>query len=225
MIASWPCPLPQGGATQEYALAFDRSRAHRLLILPALFNEANKTRRQLTEVMRRLDGACIDSLLPDLPGCNESLQPLGRQTLTTWREAAGAAAAHFGATHLLTVRASAILAPPRLPGWRYCPTSGSMALRTLLRARQVAAREIGRDEAMDGLLERGRSEGVELAGYRLGPEMVVQLDAARLPDSGILADIEQETVGGSGPWLRAEPGFDASQADALAAIIAMQFTA
>jgi hypothetical protein len=36
-----------------------------------------------------------------------------------------------------------------------------------------------------------------------------------------LTDIAQGDVGGSGLWLRAEPGFDAKQADALAAIVAM----
>jgi hypothetical protein len=143
VIASWPCPLPQGGTAPEYALAFDRSRPHRLLILPALFDEANKIRHQIAEVMRRLDGAGIDCFLPDLPDCNESLQALNEQTLESWRKAAMAAAAHFRTTRLLTIRAAAILAPPRLSGWRYGPTSGATALRALLRARQVAAREAG----------------------------------------------------------------------------------
>ncbi|MGN6498040.1 MAG: hypothetical protein ACTHK5_12010, partial [Tsuneonella sp.] len=80
------------------ALAFDRAREHRLMVLPALFDEANKLRRQTIEVMRRLDLSGIDSMLPDLPGCNESLQSLAIQTPTTWREAMAGAATHFGAT-------------------------------------------------------------------------------------------------------------------------------
>jgi hypothetical protein len=225
VIASWPCPLPQGGTAPEYALAFDRSRPHRLLILPALFDEANKIRHQIAEVMRRLDGAGIDCFLPDLPDCNESLQALNEQTLESWRKAAMAAAAHFRTTRLLTIRAAAILAPPRLSGWRYGPTSGATALRALLRARQVAAREAGLDESMEGLLQRGKVEGLELAGYRLGAALIAQLELAHLPDSGILADIEQESIGGAPPWVRAEPQFEAAQADALAAIIAMGLTA
>ena len=105
MIAAWPSP-----SGDEYAIAFDRGRAERLLVLPALFDEANKTRHLLIETMRRLDGAGVDGFLPDLPGCNESAAPLATQTLHSWRDAAQAAAAHFAATHVLTVRAGALTA-------------------------------------------------------------------------------------------------------------------
>lgn len=225
MIATWPCPLPSGGESAEHAVLFDRDRERRLLVIPALFDEANKTRRQMIEVMRRLDGAAIDSMLPDLPGWNESLQPLEKQTLESWRGAAAAAASHFRATHLLTVRAGAILAPKNIPGWRYAPTGGANAMRALLRARLVSAREAGRDESTERLQETGRSEGIELAGYRLGAALFSELEQARLADSGILRDIEQVHVGGAGLWLRAEPGEDAAQADALAAIIAVDMGA
>ena len=221
MIAAWPSPV--GG--EEFALTFDQGRSHRLLILPALFDEANKTRHLLVEVMRRLDGAGIDCFLPDLPGCNESLAPLQVQTLENWRIAARAAADHFGANALLTVRAGAVLAPPALHGWRYAPTGGANSLRALLRARSISAREAGREETTQSLLERGRGEGIELAGYRLGAAMIRDLEAARLPDSGRLKDIAQGTVGGGGPWLRAEPDFDPQQADALAALIALEMVA
>jgi hypothetical protein len=218
MIAVWPSPT--GG--EEYALAFDRGRQHRLLVIPALFDEANKTRHLLAEVMRRLDGAGVDSFLPDLPGCNESLAPLEMQTLESWQKAAQAAATHFAATRLLTVRAGALLALSGLPGWRYAPIDGPGVLRALLRARTVASREAGHAETIDSLSELGRTEGIELAGYRLGPAMFRDLEAAELPDAGMAREIDQGTVGGGGPWSRAEPGFDEAQADALAAIVAME---
>ncbi|WP_054529769.1 hypothetical protein [Erythrobacter sp. SG61-1L] len=217
MIASWPSP--SGG--EEYALSIDAGRKGRLLILTPLFDEANKTRHTLVETMRRLDGAGIDSFLPDLHGCNESLAPLEEQTLASWRAAATAAAAHFGATHLLTVRASAILAPPALPGWRYAPTGGANILRAMLRARTIAAREAWVSETSESLMEIGREEGLELAGYRLGAAMIRDLEAARLPDSGRLVDLGQPTIGGPAPWLRAEPGYSPAQADMLAAFLTM----
>jgi hypothetical protein len=213
VIASWPGP-----AGDEYALAFDRSRAARLLLLPALFDEANKTRHFLSEVMRRLDGAGIDCFLPDLPGCNESPAPLESQTLAGWRAAAVAVGEHFGATHVLTVRAGALVAP-ELPGWRYAAQAGASVLRGLLRARVIASREGGTDENSEALLETGREQGLELAGYRLGAALIRELETAE--PSGTLTDIAQADLGGSGLWLRAEPGFDARQADALAAIVAM----
>ena len=217
MIAAWPSP-----SGDEYAIAFDRGRAERLLVLPALFDEANKTRHLLIETMRRLDGAGVDGFLPDLPGCNESAAPLAIQTLHSWRDAAQAAAAHFAATHVLTVRAGALLAPPALAGWRYAPLGGPSLLRALLRSRTISASEAGLGETGEGLAEIGRAEGIELAGYRIGAEMFRALETAALPDSGKLREIDQGTVGGGGPWLRAEPGFEPAQADALAALVTLE---
>lgn len=217
MITAWP----QASGGEEYAVAIDRGRERRLLVIPALFDEANKTRRLIVETLRRLDGSGIDSFLPDLPGWNESLAPLQEQTLAGWRDAAQAAATYFRATHVLTVRAGAILAPPTLPGWRYAPTSGAGTLRALLRGRVISAREAGRNETSESLLQTGRVNGLELAGYQLGPQMIADLEGAHLQDSGRLSDISQGIVGGGGPWLRAEPDFDAAQADALAAALAM----
>jgi len=217
MITAWP--LTSGDT--EYAVSFDRKRSKRLLVIPALFDEANKTRHLLVEVMRRLDGSGIDAFLPDLPGSNESESPLEQQSLADWRDAARDAASHFEASHVLTVRAGAILPPPALPGWRYAPTTGASALKSMLRARVISSREAGRDENTDSLLAIGRVQGLELAGYRIGQQMIDDLAGAHLPDSGKLLDITQSTVGGGGAWLRAEPGFDPAQADALAAAIAI----
>src|SRR5690606_1082807 len=120
----------------------------------------------------RLDGAGIDSVLPDLPGCNESLQPLAAQTPQGWRRAMAAAAQHFRATHVLGIRGGALLTPPGLPGWHYAPAKGASILRQLIRARILAAREAGRDESQDTLLAAGSMEGLELSGFRLGPEFL-----------------------------------------------------
>lgn len=217
MLATWPSPA----GSEEYALSFDRGRALRLLVLPALFDESNKLRHFTVEIMRRLDAADIDSFLPDLPGCNESLAPLERQSLSHWREAAAEAAAHFKATHVLSLRAGALTAPRDLPGWRYAPVSGASALRALLRARVIAAKEAGRRETRDGLLETGTREGLELAGYRLGATMIAQLGESELPET-VQRDIAQSEIGGAGLWLRAEPDHDPRQAQALADLVAAE---
>lgn len=225
VLDTWPCPLPAGGHCEEYAVAFDRGRHHRILMLPALFDEGNKTRRLIVEAMRRLDRAGIDTILPDLPGLNESTVPLRDVTLAVWRDAAEAAAGHFAVTHQLTVRASAILAVPAYRGWRYAPTGGPNALRALLRSRQVASREAGRDERVEDLLEEGRRHGLELAGYTIGPQLFAELEMAKASPEPLLLDIEQQTIGRGGLWLRAEPDFDAGQAEALAAVVAVGITA
>ena len=219
MIAAWPGP-----AGEEYALAFDRNRRSRVLVLPAWFDEANKMRHFTVEVMRRLDGSGIDSFLPDFPGCNESLAPLGDQSLETWRSEAVEAASYFAATHVLALRSAAAIAPD-LPGWRYAPQAGSSLLRSLLRARILASREAGGDEDRDTLVAEGRTGGLELAGYRLGLAMIAQLADDELLPTGKQRDIAQGDLGGAGLWLRAEPDHDPKQADALAAVIAMELLA
>lgn len=218
---TWPCALPGGGTASEYVLAFDRRREHRLLIVPALFDEANRLRRLTVEVMRRLDGAGIDCLLPDLPGCNESLESLEAQSLASWRKAVADAVDHFRATHILGIRGGSLLLTSDLPGWRYAPAKGANILRQMLRARVIAAREAGTSETAELLLEQGLAAGLDLAGYRLGPELVRELQTAVPSPFPTLVDIAQETIGGAGLWLRAEPDENREQADALAAVLAV----
>jgi hypothetical protein len=218
LITTWTCP-GRDGPTEEFALAFDRQRRHRLLIVPPLFAEMNRTRRLLAQTMRALDGHGIDAMLPDLPGTNESLQPFFGQSLHGWRTAMARAAQGFAATHVLAVRGGALIFPNALPGWVLEPLMGSAILRQMLRARVLSAREAGRHEDSAGLLELGRSEGVMLAGYDLGPALIAGLESARPLDEG-QREIRQAELGGGALWLRAEPGDDPAQAARLAAIVA-----
>lgn len=218
-LLDWPCPAPGGGTREELALVFERPGAHRVLVLPAWFDEANKLRRQTVEVMRRLALSGIACVLPDLPGCNESEAALAEQTLESWRAAAAAAAAHFRATHVLAIRAGVLLVPNDLPGWTYAPTGGKQVLRGMLRARTIAAKEAGRIEKTEDLQDIARRDGIELAGWRIGADMFRALEDAE--PTGSLTVVEQSDVGGGALWLRAEPDESPEQADALAAIVAI----
>lgn len=209
--------------TQEYALAFDQARERRFLIVPALFDEGNKLRRFTVEVMRRLDRQGIDSMLPDLPGCNESLQSLAQQNVETWREAVHAAASHFGATHALAIRGGCLLTPNDLPTWHYAPVKAAAILRQMLRARVLSSREAGREESREALEQEARQNGIELIGYPLGAAFYRAFETM-VPAPGVCT-IGQEEVGGPGLWLRAEPDDNAEQADALAALIAAKVIA
>lgn len=222
-FVAWPCAMP-GGSREEFALvAGPDDSTVRVLFVPALFEEANRTRRMLVETMRALADAGFASVLPDLPGCNESIAPLERQNLGNWRDAIAAAAAHFAATHALSLRGGAILAPGTLPGWRFEPIGGAQVLRPMLRARTVAAREDGLGETMDGLLATGRERGIELAGYRLGAEMIRDLEAASRSETGH-ASLTLDDLGGAALWLRSEPGEDPALSAALAARIVADAT-
>lgn len=221
MFAEWPCPLPGGSNSTENARVFDEGRRHRLMVIPPLFDEHNKLRHQLVEIMRRLDLSGVDSVLPDLPGWNESPARLAEQSLESWREGIKAAVAHFKPTRYLSVRAGALLVPIGLPGWDYAPAGGKQVLRGMIRARVIAAKEAGREETSDELMKLGRNEGIELVGWKLGPAMFTQLESSAVAESPLRSTIDQAMVGGKPLWLRAEPDDDPEQADALAAVIAV----
>ncbi|WP_367183306.1 hypothetical protein [Novosphingobium sp.] len=188
-------------------------------------DEANKLRHFTVEVMRRLDGAGIDSFLPDLPGCNESGQDLATIEPEDWSTAIHAASRHFAATRVLAIRGGGLLCPPAMAGWHYAPLKGASILKTLLRARIIAAREAGRDENIDDLLANGLEDGIELAGFHLSGEMLRQLQSLVPQTRSEICIVDHATIGGRALWLRAEPDFDPVQADALAAVIVMSLTA
>lgn len=214
---SWPCPLPGGGTSEEFALCRDSDRRHRLLIVPALFDEGNKLRRFTVELMHRFDVAGLDSFLPDLPGCNESLQPLDVQTPAIWSEAVAAAGEHFGATHTLGIRGGCLLTPGRLPRLHYAPVKAAAILRQMLRARVLSSREAGTEETRDTLAATALTEGITLSGYSLAADFYRQFEV--LIPAATTGVISQDDVGGSGLWLRAEPDESPEQADALAALV------
>ena len=224
MISNWPCPQDGGGFADELAIVFGEAQPHRVLIVAPLFDEANKLRHLLIEVMRRLDGAGVGAMLPDMPGTNESFAPLAAQTLAGWRNAAAVAASHFAATHVLAVRGGALIAPA-LPAWHYAPVAGSAVVRQLLRSRIVAAREAGRTEDSASLSAVAAREGIELGGYRIGAALFGELLDAVSPAQSSARTLAQSDIAGTAPWLRAEPGFDPAQADALAATILMELRA
>ena len=220
MITTWHAPLPGGGTAEELLVRFDQGRARRVLVLPAWFDEANKLRRFTIEAMRQLDRAGIDSFLPDLPGCNDSLEPLEAQTLAGWQAAAAAAAEAMGATDVLAIRAGALVAPQTLPVWRYAALSGPKLLRGLIRARTLAAREAGLAETTEALMAQGREAGLMLGGWMVGAALLRALESAEIMADDGARDISTGDLGGAGLWLRAEPGEDAAQSARLAAIVA-----
>ena len=220
MIATWHAPLFDGSTSEELVLSFNEDRERRVLVVPALFDEANKMRRFTVQVMRALDRAGLDSFLPDLPGQNESLVPLTAQTLEGWREKLAEAVRAFEATEVLTVRAGAALAPSTLPTTLYAPHEPAKQVRSMLRAQVIASREAGREETTEALIETGLADGLTLAGWSFSPAMFRELTETSIAQSEHYKPIEQKMLGGRGLWLRAEPDEDVEQAEALALLIA-----
>jgi len=129
----------------EQLLGFGGANDERcILIIPPLFDEMNRVRRMLVQTMRELSGRRISSVLPDLPGTNESRAKLLDQDLDTWRAALSAAAAQVGATHVASLRGGTLIDDGvSAPHWRLAPVKGSNLLKAMLRTRIAGDKEAG----------------------------------------------------------------------------------
>ncbi|MBR2174333.1 hypothetical protein [Sphingopyxis sp.] len=210
----------------EHRLRIDPAGTPRatVLIVPPLFEEANRTRRTLVLAMRALAAEGFAAMLPDLPGQNESLVPLEQIDLARWQDALAEVAAGIdGPTLVASVRGGVLIdhQVKAAAWWRLAPVGGVSLLRTLMRARVSADREAGLTSSLESLQEEAKAQPLLVAGNRLSPEMVAQLGTSEaqavepLRNVGLGAD----GIAGTPLWLRAEPGEDAAMAKAIAADI------
>jgi pimeloyl-ACP methyl ester carboxylesterase len=210
----------------EHRLRIDPAGTPRatILIVPPLFEEANRTRRTLVLAMRALAAEGFAAVLPDLPGQNESLVPLVEADLDRWQDAlAEVVSVIDGPTIIASFRGGALIDHKAKAGawWRLAPVGGASLLRTLMRARVSADREAGVASSLEGLQDDAKTAPLLLAGNRLSPAMIAQLGTSEaqavepLRSVGLGAD----GIAGTPLWLRAEPGEDAAMAAAIAADI------
>lgn len=213
----------------EHQLRIDPAGISRatIVIVPPLFEEANRTRRTLVLAMRALVAEGFAALLPDLPGQNESLVPLVEVDLDRWQDAlAGVIAGIDGPAIMASVRGGTLIDHKATAAawWRLAPVGGASLLRTLMRARVSADREAGVTSSLEDLQAAARSEALLLAGNRLSPPMIAQLGGAEVQPVAPLRTVNlgsgTDAIAGTPLWLRAEPGEDAAMAQAIAADIA-----
>jgi len=211
----------------EHLLRIEPAGAPRatVLILPPLFDEANRLRRTLVLAMRALAADGFAAVLPDLPGQNESLVAPDAVDLTQWQDAlADVAASLDGPVVVASVRGGALIdhRAKAVAWWRLAPVGGASLLRTMMRARVAADREAGIESSLDSLQEAAKTAPLLLAGNALSPTMVAQLGSAEAQPVEPLRSIGlgADGIAGTPLWLRAEPGEDAAMASAIAADIA-----
>lgn len=211
----------------EHRLRIDPAGTPRatVLIVPPLFEEANRARRTLVLAMRALSAEGFAAVLPDLPGQNESLVPLVEVDLVRWQGALAEMVSRIDSpTIVASFRGGALIDHKAQASawWRLAPIGGASLLRTLMRARVSADREAGVASSLEGLQNEAKTAPLLLAGNRLSPAMIAQLGASEaqvvepLRSVGLGAD----GIVGTPLWLRAEPGEDAAMAGAIAADIA-----
>ncbi|WP_447764047.1 hypothetical protein [Sphingopyxis panaciterrae] len=211
----------------EHQLRIDPAGTPRatVLIVPPLFEEANRTRRTLVLAMRALGAQGFTAILPDLPGQNESLVALEDVDLAQWQAAlADVTAAIDGPVLIASVRGGALVdhAAKAAGWWRLAPAGGAALLRTLMRARVSSDREAGLATSLDSLQDEAKSAPLLLAGNRLSPAMMAQLGTAEVQPASPLRNVAlgADGIPGTPLWLRAEPGEDGAMARAIADDIA-----
>ncbi|MFN2258842.1 MAG: hypothetical protein ABR601_03270 [Parasphingopyxis sp.] len=196
----------------EFMISFrPEDAAARLLVVPPLFEELNRTRKLLSDLMRALADHGIASDLPDLPGTGESLTPLEETDWGGWRQAVVAAGAAADATHILAIRGGCLLddAAGTLPHYRFAPVAGKNLLRDLVRARALG------DKAFDKPAQQAvYDQTTLLGGYPVSAGMARALrdaepsDVPSLRTARLESDLTEaeDRIPGAAPWRRAEPG-------------------
>lgn len=190
-----------------------------VLILPALFEEHNRTRAFTVAIARALAGVGIASVLPDLPGQNESALPTELVTLDDWRAAMAALSESLDPcpVHIAAIRGGAMLGAIEniRSVWRLAPVTGHAVLRDLRRAASAGS---------DG-------DDTTFAGNALGPALIAALESAvdlptlavpvrtaRVGDDPGNADVR---FSGAPLWRRSEPATDETLSQLIAADIAV----
>lgn len=208
-----------GGA--ENSLCFVPSGAkRRILIVPPLFDEMNRMRRTLLQTMRIMSASGIASCLPDLPGLGESTAALSAQSIAGWRSALKSAAQMWDATHIFSVRGGCLLEDDcAVPIMRLVPVKGASLVKTLVRAQIASNKESGVPSTADGLAQQALSGTVMLAGNIFTAQLWADLDGAVPAERPGISEMNLADIQGTALWLRAEPGYDAAMAAALAKVL------
>ncbi|WP_294319791.1 hypothetical protein [uncultured Sphingomonas sp.] len=184
-----------------------------LLLLPP-FEEANRTRTFAVGLLRALAVRGVASILPDLPGQGESALPTEAATLADWRAAVTALVATTDRPVIgASIRAGALFdTDADLAGrWQLSPQSGAALVRELTRI----ARPTGIDRS---------ATTVEVAGNRIAPKLLDELDAAYPADTHPRRVVRLGTdpkdadlrIDAAPLWRRVEPGDDPMLAEHLA---------
>ncbi len=198
-----------------------------ILLIPPLFDEMNRMRRMLLDVMRLLDAKGIGSALPDLPGTNESLFPQESASLTIWRQALLACSSQLPLTlYVASFRGGCLIDDftEDARQWRFSAVKGQMLLRTMMRTRIASDKEAGLSTNMAQLSAEAGQGQVNLAGNSIGSALFSQLEeAVASPSPDVRAtQLESSTraadtkLPGSALWLRAEPDEDLLLSAAIA---------
>ncbi len=206
---------------REAMLRFGPAGGPVVVMLPALFEEHNRTRSFAVTICRMLADRGVASVLPDLPGQGESMMPTQDATLDGWRDALKSVVEAQRALNPVLVASmrggSIVNSEDGVCGhWRLSPITGQTLLRDLMRAQAVAGDDlVGQGdqtiEAAGNVISRVMADALA-ANVVFGPTSA-PLRTIRLESDPAPADLK---LPGVPLWRRAEPGNDPALAGLLA---------
>ena len=167
-----------------------------LLVLPALFEEANRMRRFTVSVMRLLAERQIGTIMPDFPGTGESATRLADVALRDWHDAVSALSG--GVFGSIAIRGGALLDGTLRNRWQLAPESGERLLRDMARATALSAGLSAGD-----IDKQARTVPTRLAGNIISPALYTALSEAVTTDGA-----HATSVVGTKLWRAAEPSDD-----------------
>lgn len=204
------------------------SDAQQVVVLPALFEEHNRTRSFTVAICRGLAALGIGVLLPDLPGQNESRMATDKVTLDDWRNAVRDLVAVQSLQHRLhiaSIRGGALTdgVDGSASVWRLAPLTGRAVLRDLERTALIGTKASQAADTMVGLaMLAGNAIGAALYATLLGDD-VLPVPAAPVRTVRLEGDVGAADVRlpGAPLWRQSEPGNDETLAQLIAADIAV----
>lgn len=214
-------------ARQEPCLRSGANHDRHILLIPPLFDEMNRMRRALCDVMRLLEEADIGAFMPDLPGTGESLTAPLDNSLSLWTDAIAELLNQYPEIrHAASFRGGCLVTSGAadLSNWQLSPVKGANLLRTMMRTRIASDKEGGVISTLASLSEAVRLSPLMLAGNEISNEMFAELSQAQPPAPTRLriARLEGDSksadvkLAGSPLWLRAEPDADLILSKAIA---------
>lgn len=196
-----------------------------VLILPALFAEANRTRAFTVALARKLAVEGMRCTLPDLPGTLESTRTIEKVSWSDWCGAVEQVTGSLDQPVVVAIRGGALLPARDAPRLHFASTSGDRLLRDLLRSRLASDKEAGLPTTMAALSGTVASGPQQLAGFDLTPTLTRPLSEAQIVPDAVEVRMTTDAapadrqIEGTYLWRRAEPGRDDTMAAALAQVV------
>jgi len=213
-------------------LRFGPEDAPVVIVAAPLFEEANRTRTLVVDLLRRLAARGIAGALPDLPGTGESLVATEHATIARWREAFEAAVERLWrgsqVAASIAIRGGALVDPiALLPArWQLAPMTGAAVRRDLLRTIRAGGFTGDENDLLDidgqPIMVAGNPVSREL--WRELPDAcpLTQADEVRLRVVRLASDPRpaDHRIDAGPVWRRAEPAAAPDLAEAMATDIA-----